>query len=436
VEFSVAAPNGNDVVSGIACMCPQRATPAPSLRLARTGCATIPTLLGHTIALTGDRRAAELAAHLQALGAEVVHGPMVLVRPVSHDDRGLRSATHALLVDPPDYLLATTGIGVRGWVNAATAWRARTPLLDALAPARILARGPKVVGALSEVGLQAWHVAGSGRTSAMVDHLLSETSVAGAHVAIQLPGDPLEDAVERLEAAGARVTAVPVYEWTWPEDLEPARRVLRAIATGRASAVTFTSRPAVRHLAGLAAQEGLEDAVVRALRNDVAAICIGAATADALRALTGAEPCCPDRAVLGAMGPTVADELHRRGHHHLRLPDGSDVVVQRRLVDGNGISALTSDREAALLERLIGRPRRTVSRSELIRTVWRGEVVDASTLDATMARLRRRLGGTGVSIATVPGRGYLLNGELEPCDAGLAPAWDPDAATAGLASPA
>lgn len=403
-------------------MCPHRASPEPSQRVEGAGCSSIPSLLGHTVALTGDRRAAELAAHLQSLGAEVIHGPMVRVRPVSHDDRLLRAATQDLLADPPDHLLATTGIGVRGWVNAAASWRARNELLEALAGARILARGPKVVGALSEVGLDAWHVAGSGRTAAMVDHLV-EAGVDGAHVAIQLPGDPLEDAVARLEAAGARVTTVPVYEWTWPEDLEPARRVLRAIATRRASAATFTSRPAVRHLAGLAASEGLEQPVVEALRHDVAAVCIGGATADALHALTGVAPACPDRPVLGAMGPVVADELRHRGHHHLRLSDGSDVVVQRRLVDGGGVTVMTSDREAALLDRLISRPRRTVSRTELLRAVWRGEVVDASTLDATMARLRRRVRGTGLAVLTVPGRGYLINGEVEPCDADPAASW-------------
>jgi uroporphyrinogen-III synthase len=413
-------------------MCAARPSAALSAPVDGARCTSIPSLLGHTIALTGDRRAAELAAHLHALGAEVVHGPLVQVSPVSHDDRRLRAATLALLTDPPDHLLATTGIGVRGWVNAATSWRARGDLLSALAGARILARGPKVVGALSEVGLPTWHVAASGRTAAMVDHLLTTTSVEGAHVAIQLPGDPLDDAVARLEAAGARVTTVPVYEWTWPDDLEPARRVLRAIATRRASAVTFTSRPAVRHLVGLATQEGILHAVTDALQTDVTAVCIGGATADALRDLTGAAPCCPDQAVLGAMGPVVADELHRRGHHHLRLPDGTDVIVQRRLVDGGGMAAMTSDREAALLDRLIGRPRRTVGRSELVRSVWRGEVVDASTLDATMARLRRRIRGTGLAVATLPGRGYLINGELEPCGADLAPAWR-DVAPAGLA---
>lgn len=390
----------------------------PSRSPSGARCRAIPPLLGHTVALTGDRRSDELAAHLHALGAEVVHGPMVRTRPVADDDRLLRAATQAVLTDPPDYLVATTGIGVRGWINAAASWRTRTELIDQLARTRILARGPKVVGSLSEAGLAPWYVAESGRTAAMVDHLLARR-IQGSHVAIQLPGDLMEDTVAALEGAGARVTTIPVYEWTWPDDLEPARRVLRAIADGRVSAVTFTSRPAVRHFTSLAVREGLEHPAARALRDQVLSVCIGPTTADALREATGAVPCCPVRAMLGELGPVVADELHARSHHHLRVPDGSDVVVQGRLVDGGGIAVMTSDREAAVLNRLISRPPRTVSRAEILRSVWRVEVVEASVLDVTMVRLRRRLQGTGLSVLTVAGRGYLLNGEVQSCPADL-----------------
>lgn len=382
------------------------------------GCDGIPALLGHTVALTGHRRSDELTAHLHALGAEVLVGPTVHTRPLADDDRLLRQATQAVLADPPDYLIATTGIGVRGWINAAASWRARADLLRALAATRILARGPKVVGSLTEAGLVVWFTAASGRTAAMVEHVLGQP-LRGTHVALQLPGDSMDDVVAVLEGAGARVTTIPVYEWTWPDDLEPARRVLRAVASGRASAVTFTSRPAVRHFVALAAAEGIAEEVAAALRRTVLAVCIGPTTADALRDLTGAEPSCPEQALLGELGPVVADAVRSRGHHHLRLPGGGDVVVQGRLVEGGGVGVMTSDREAALLNRLIGPPRRTIGRAELLRSVWHSEEVEPSVLDATMARLRRRLRGTGLTIDTISGRGYLVGGDLEPCRRGV-----------------
>lgn len=78
----------------------------------------MPPLLGHTVGITGDRRAAELAVHLRGLGAEVLHGPVIRARPLSADDAGLRSATSAVVLEPPRYLLATTGTGVRGWFGS------------------------------------------------------------------------------------------------------------------------------------------------------------------------------------------------------------------------------------------------------------------------------------------------------------------------------
>jgi DNA-binding winged helix-turn-helix (wHTH) protein len=84
---------------------------------------------------------------------------------------------------------------------------------------------------------------------------------------------------------------------------------------------------------------------------------------------------------------------------------------------GAGIAVMTSDREAAVLRRLISRPPRTVSRADILRTVWHVDVVEPSVLDVTMVRLRRRLKGTGLSILTVAGRGYLLNGEVQMCRA-------------------
>ena len=392
-------------------------TSAVSRRLCSVDCSGIPALLGHTIALTGDRRSDELAAYLRIRGGDVLHGPVLRMRPVPDDDGGLRRATTTVLTDPPDYLLATTGIGIRGWLNAAETWHARDQLVEALGSARVLARGPKVVGSLSEAGLTPWFVARSGRTSTMVDHLTA-APLRGVHVAVQFPADAMHAAVDALRQAGARVTVIPVYEAHPPEDMEPARRVLRAVVDGRVSAVTFTSRRAVQEFWSLAGAEDLQLAVARALHRQVVPACIGSATGEVLHDLTGVTPCTPDHSVLGALGRAVADRLRTVGHHHVGVAGGRDVVVQGRLVDGRGTSVMTSDREAAVLGLLIGPPVRTVSRSEIFRSVWHREAVSMSILDNTVVRLRRRIAGTGLAIRTVHGRGYLVEGTLRACAGG------------------
>jgi uroporphyrinogen-III synthase len=379
-----------------------------------TRCDEIPPLLGHVVGITGDRRVEELTRHLEARGAGVVHGPMLHTKPITDDDRQLRAATAAVIARPPRYLLATTAIGVRSWVNAAATWGVRSELLAALAETKVLARGPKVVGAVHEAGLPVWFAEPTGRTKSMIDRLTRE-DVEGAHVAIQLPGGDMTDAIRRLQVARVELTSIAVYEWTWPDDLTTSRRLLRAVVDRRVSAVTFTSRPAARNFVDLARRDEVLDDVEAAFGDGVAAICVGAVTADELRATTSIEPCEPAESMLGMLVQLTADEVRRREHRHLRTADGHDVVVQRRSVTGGGISVMTSDREAELLRRLIETPRRTVSRDALLRDVWRGEPVDPSVLETTMARLRRRLAKTNLAVLTISGRGYLLNGEVVPC---------------------
>ncbi|MCX4389467.1 uroporphyrinogen-III synthase [Micromonospora peucetia] len=78
-------------------------------------------LAGFTIGVTADRRRDELAALLQRRGARVVVAPVLRIVPLA-DDTDLREATRACLDRPPDVLMANTGIGMRGWLEAAEGW--------------------------------------------------------------------------------------------------------------------------------------------------------------------------------------------------------------------------------------------------------------------------------------------------------------------------
>lgn len=78
-------------------------------------------LAGFTIGVTADRRRDELAALLQRRGARVVLAPALRIVPLA-DDTALREATRACLDRPPDVLMANTGIGMRGWLEAAEGW--------------------------------------------------------------------------------------------------------------------------------------------------------------------------------------------------------------------------------------------------------------------------------------------------------------------------
>ena len=206
---------------------------------------TAPTasLSGYTVGVTSDRRRDELAGLLENRGARVVIAPALRIVPIA-DDAELRAATRACLETPPDIVLVNTGIGMRGWLEAAEGWGLAEPLRAVLSRSYLVARGPKARAAIRSAGLQdQWSPEGEGYDE-VVEHLTAR-GIAGLTVAMQLHGESQPESTEALEAAGARMIEVPVYRWAPPVDPAPLHRLVDLITGRLVDAVTFTSAPAV-----------------------------------------------------------------------------------------------------------------------------------------------------------------------------------------------
>ncbi|CAM5594892.1 Uroporphyrinogen-III synthase OS=Streptomyces albaduncus OX=68172 GN=FHS32_000046 PE=4 SV=1 [Streptomyces griseoloalbus] len=211
-------------------------------------------LAGFTVGVTAARRADELGALLERRGAAVLHAPALRIVPLS-DDSELLAATKEIIGRAPDIAVATTAIGFRGWVEAADGWGFGEDLLERLRGVRILARGPKVKGAIRAAGLtEEWSPA-SESMAEVLDRLLEE-GVDGLRIAVQLHGEPLPGFVESLRAGGAEVLGVPVYRWLPPEDIGPVDRLIDAAVARTLDAVTFTSAPAAASLLSRAEERG------------------------------------------------------------------------------------------------------------------------------------------------------------------------------------
>jgi uroporphyrinogen-III synthase len=354
--------------------------------------------------VTAARRREELTNLLQRRGARVVEAPAIRIVPTIDDDL-LREATEACITDPPDVVVATTGIGFRGWMEAADGWGLGEPLLAQFARAQLLTRGPKAKGAVRAAGLaEAWSP-DSESSDEVLAHLLAE-GVVGRRIAVQLHGEPLPDFCNGLRRAGATVVEVPVYRWVPAEDIKPLRRLVEQVCQKEVDCVTFTSAPAVASMLKVADEEGRRPALIAALRSDVLAACVGPMTAAPLERCD-VPTVQPERARLGALVRTVVEELPRRrtrtvasGGHELRLR-GHSV-----LVDGTAVELTL--RQAAVLSALIASEGRVLSRPELLKAAWHDELTDEHAVEMTIARLRSALGPAGRVVQTVVKRGYRL----------------------------
>ena len=302
-------------------------------------------LAGYTVAVTAARRKEELGALLERRGARVVHAPTIRIVPLA-DDSELVAATREVLSRPVDLVVATTGVGFRGWLEAADAWH--LPLVEHLRSARVLARGPKARGAIRSGGLvDAWSP-GSESSAEVLEHLLSgaEGPLEGRRIVVQLHGDPLTDVVAGLRQAGAEVLTVPVYRWVLPEDVAPVHRLVSSVISGAIDAVTFTSAPAAASLLAVAEEDGKREDLVAALTERVMVVAVGPVTAGPLDA-AGIPSFQPERARLGPLAREVVARLPARdpvlaiGGHSLQVR-GHGALLDGRLVE------LTPDATAAL----------------------------------------------------------------------------------------
>jgi uroporphyrinogen-III synthase len=118
-----------------------------------------------------------------------------------------------------------------------------------------------------------------------LDAKASEQPVRGARVAVQEYGVSNADLLDGLRTRGAQVTRVPVYRWALPEDVEPLKAAVSAIARGEIDVAMFTTGVQVVHLLQVARDMRLEAAVLDGLR----------------------------RMVIASIGPTTSEELQRHG---------------------------------------------------------------------------------------------------------------------------
>lgn len=243
------------------------------------------SLAGLKVVSFESRRATEIAELIRRYGGEPITAPSMREIPLSENQAAL-ALLPQLEAGKFDLLILMTGVGTRTLNELLLTKYAQEKIVSALRKARLVARGPKPVAALKELGLQPDITVPEPNTWREVLATIEQAiDLQGKRVALQEYGIPNPELVAGLQRRGASVETFAIYKWALPEDIGPLRAAIKKISNGEADVALFTNGAQVDHLFQIAIEDGAEEDLRRALK----------------------------AIVIGSVGPVCTEVLHQFG---------------------------------------------------------------------------------------------------------------------------
>ncbi len=237
-----------------------------------------------------SRRSVEVAKLIRTYGGEPLTAPAMREIPLDSNQPVLEF-TEALMRGAFDLIIFTTGVGVRTLVKIVSEHYDREQFLTALRSIKIAARGPKSSSALRELGVPIAVIAPEPFTwrsllSALEANL--GTSLQGMNLAVQEYGTSNPELLTALAERSVSITRLLVYQWALPEDVQPLREAVLALAHGHVDVVLFMNAGQVAHLFLMAERMGYTESLYEGFRSTVIGS-IGPSTSEGL-SLYGLRP--------------------------------------------------------------------------------------------------------------------------------------------------
>jgi len=245
-------------------------------------------LAGLRVLALETRRGVEMSKLIANHGGEAVVAPSMREVPLESNTEALAFA-RTLAADGFDMAIFLTGVGTRALARVVQTVYPIEQFAAALRRVAVVARGPKSVAALKELGVPVALVVPEPNTWRDLLRALDDNKeslpLQGRRVAVQEYGASNPELLAGLAERGARVTRVPVYQWALPEDTGPLRAAVEAIVRGEIDIALFTTSIQVVHLLRMAREMNQEQDVRRSFA----------------------------RIVVGSIGPVTSEELREQG---------------------------------------------------------------------------------------------------------------------------
>lgn len=229
---------------------------------------------------------------LEKEGATALRCPLVRILDLT-DTAKAETWTVRLIGGEFRDIVWLTGEGLRRLLSIAERTGRRAAFVDALGRVRSIARGPKPVRALRELGLVPGLQAAVPTSQGVIDALADE-DLSKRPIGVQLyPGDGGGLLLDSLANRGAIVFPVTPYRYASEADATQVAQIIRDLTSGKIDMIAFTSSPQVERLFEVARETGLERELHKAFA----------------------------RVRIAAIGPVVEETLQRYGAANVLRPE-------------------------------------------------------------------------------------------------------------------
>lgn len=296
---------------------------------------TATQLRGLTVAVTGSRRASELASLITSLGGQPYIAPTVGIEARQDISKEAESFTNRILSEGIDYAIFMTGPGVYSLMAAARNLGIEQKLVESLKRVTIVARSVKPLKALADHGLKTAMVPEE-NTAEGIAKALKNRSMTGKRVAVLWHGSYSPLLRDELQAAGADVFEYSTYAYSLelresgaeildamgfhyisPDEAKVVK-LMEDIKSGCIDAITFTSPPSVRNLFMIAGAHHLNESLLLSLK-DVIVVAVGPSTRRALEENGVQVDVVPQAYKMGPMVKALSDYLNRADRPKRRI---------------------------------------------------------------------------------------------------------------------
>jgi uroporphyrinogen-III synthase len=291
------------------------------------------SLSGLTIAITGSRRASELARIVENFGGKPYVAPTVGIEAnLSTPNKSIMDFINRIVKQDAEYVVFMTGPGVFSLMTLARGIGMEEALLTSLKKVTVIARSTKPQMVLRGFGIKVDFVPQENTLNGILN-LLRGSDITGKTIAILWHGEEQSAKIkEELYRAGAsNIIEASSYTYSFETqndgasilrsmgfhflapDEDKVVRLIGDIISGNIDAITFTSPPSVRDLFKIANVHGIGSSLKDSLNKNVIVAAVGPSTREALEENGCHADVMPQIFKMGPMVKSLCDYVDREG---------------------------------------------------------------------------------------------------------------------------